>query len=580
MKRRKKSQRTNGEKVISDGTLAEVQEYVDGVLSGEITVSLAVRGAVERYVRDLTKQSTDEFPYYFDSDWAAKCIRFYPSVIRHSIGRYAGLPFELSPWQKFCTANLFGWKRDCDRTRRFRKSYRTMARKNGKSSWAAAESIFLAGFDINPNTGKPEAVSQVVLSATKREQAAKVVLAECVRMRERSPKICSKSRFVNKELKFDHNDGEIVAVGSDKPYDGLNPSSVTMDELHAWREFHRPFHDTMTTGSGSRDQPLLSYITTAGDDKSYLWREVYDYAKGVSVGTIEDNEYFAFIAELDEDDDPFDEANWVKANPNLGISVSLDFLRQQAREMKTTAVGVNRFTRYHGNRLVTSTEKAFDMDAWDACEGELSDWSVADAIGLGADLGARDDLAAKAVVARFPLEEVDGKTVYRYEIKAQAYIASDSERDLTKQPFCNWIYSEHIKKRQFPLAELTADVIEDCRALYVHAVAFDPYNGQQLAETLQSENIVAARMAQNQTNFNEAIRDFLQAIKDGRVTHDGNPVLRWCVNNAVVSADRSDRWMFDKRESSEKIDVVVAVVMAFRICCIAPERTQGSLFVR
>lgn len=565
--------------MIADGTLAIVNEYVGGVLSGQITTSAAVRGAVQRHADDLARQSTQEFPYHFDAEWAAKCIRFYPSVIRHSIGRYAGLPFELSPWQAFCTANLFGWKRDADNTRRFRKSYRTMARKNGKSSWAAAESIFLAGFDINPNTGKPEAVSQVVLSATKREQAAKVVLAECVRMRDRSPKISSKSRWVNKELKFEHNDGEIVAVGSDKPYDGLNPSSVTMDELHAWREFHRPFHDTMTTGSGSRDQPLLSYITTAGDDKSYLWREVYDYAKGVSLGTIEDNEYFAFIAELDEEDDPFDEANWIKANPNMGVSVSIDFLRQQAREMRTTSIGVNRFTRYHGNRLVTSTEKAFDLEQWDACEGQLSDWAEAEAIGAGADLGARDDLAAKGLVARFPLTEVDGKTVYRYEIRCQAYIADDSRRDLTKQPFANWIYAELIKKRQFPLAELTADLIADCNDFQPYAVAFDPYNGQQLAESLQAEGITAARMAQNQANFNEAIRDFLQALKDGRIMHDGNPVLRWCVNNAVVARDRNDRWMFDKRESSEKIDLIVAVLMAFRMCCVAPERASGSLYI-
>ena len=565
--------------MIADGTLNIVADYVDGVLAGHITVSKAVRGAVERYVRDLGNQSSEEFPYHFDGDWAAKCIRFYPSVIRHSIGRYVGLPFELSPWQAFCTANLFGWKRDADNTRRFRKTYRTMARKNGKSSWAAAESIFLAGFDVNPNTGKPEAVSQVVLSATKREQAAKVVLAECVRMRARSPNIASKSRFVNKEMKFDHNDGEIVAVGSDKPYDGLNPSSVTMDELHAWREFHRPFHDTMTTGSGSRDQPLLSYITTAGDDKSYLWREVYDYAKGVAIGLIEDSEYFAFIAELDEDDDPFDESNWLKANPNLGVSVSIDFLRQQAREMRTTPIGVNRFTRYHGNRLVTSTEKAFDLQQWDACHGELSDWATADAVGAGADLGARDDFAAKACVARFPFAEVDGKTVYRYEIRAQAYIVDDSKRDLTQQPFCNWIYNEQLRKRRFPLAELTADLVEDCTEYQPHAVAYDPYNGQQLAESLASEGIVAARMAQNQANFNEAIRDFLQALKDGRITHDGNPVLRWCVNNAVIARDRNDRWMFDKRESNEKIDAIVAVVMAFRMCCVAPERATGSLYI-
>lgn len=565
--------------MIADGSLSEVNEYVDGVLDGSIAVSKAVRGAVERYRRDLAKQSTTEFPYHFDADYAAKCIRFYPSVLRHSIGRYAGLPFELSPWQKFCTANIFGWKRDCDRTRRFRKCYRTMARKNGKSSWSAGEAIFLAGFDVNPNTGKPESVSQVVLSATKREQASKVVLAECVRMRERSAKIAAKSRYVNKEIRFESNDGEILAIGSDKPYDGLNPHNVLMDELHAWREHHRPFHDTMITGSASRDQPLISYITTAGDDRSHLWKEVYDYAKAVALGTIVDDEYFAFIAELDEEDDPFDEANWIKANPNLGVSVSIDYLRQQAREHKTTALGINRFTRYHGNRLVSSTAKAFDLDQWDKCKGEYSDWSQADAIGGAVDLGGRDDLAAFAMVARFPMDERDGKPVYRYECKVSAFIAQDTTRDLKKQPFADWVYGDLLHVCRFPTADLRGKLVEDCAAHGVFGVAFDPYNAQQLGDDLTAEGINAVRMAQNCSMFNEPIRDFIEAMRDGRITHDGNPLLRWCMNNAVLIRDRQDRWMFDKRDSSDKIDPVVAMVMAFRMASLAPERASGSLFI-
>lgn len=565
--------------MISDATLAEVDSYVDQVLSGELRVSRAVFGAVCRYVRDLQDQSSEAFPYYFDAAYAARCIRFYPSVIKHSIGRYAGLPFELSLWQKFCTANIFGWKRVADDTRRFRKVYRTMGRKNGKSSWIAAESIFLAGYDINPKTGKPESVSQVVLSATKREQATKVVMAECVRMRERSSKISSKSRFVNKELRFEHNDGEIIAVGSDKPYDGLNPHSVAMDELHAWKEHHRPFHDTMITGSASRDQPIISYITTAGDDRSYLWKEVYDYAKGVATGTIEDPEYFAFIAELDEDDDPFDEANWIKANPNLGISVSIDYLRAQARENRTSAIGINRFTRYHGNRLVSATEKAFDLEQWDACEGELSDWSQADAIGAGFDLGGRDDLSAYALVARFILDQKDDRPTYRYEAKVKAYIAEDTERDLKKQPFANWAYDGLLQVCRFPTSDLRGALIADCEEYAPHGVAYDPYNAQQLGDELTAEGIVAARMSQNCANFNEPIRDLLDCIRDGRFRHDGNPLLRWCCNNAIMIRDRQDRWMFDKRDSADKIDPIVALTMAFRMASLAPERASGNLFV-
>src|SRR5690606_33996184 len=136
--------------------------------------------------------------------------------------------------------------------------------------------------------------------------------------------------------------------------------------------------------------------TTAGSDKSQLWMEIYTYCKQVLAGVIDDPSLFAFIAELDDGDDVFDESLWVKANPNLGVSVSREYLRDQAREARSSAIAENRFTRYHCNRIVSSLEKAIDLEQWDspaACEN-LSDWSRADAIAAAADLGSRDDLAS------------------------------------------------------------------------------------------------------------------------------------------------------------------------------------------
>jgi phage terminase large subunit-like protein len=419
----------------------------------------------------------------------------------------------------------------------------------------------------------------VVLCATKKEQAERVVYAEIERMRRASPSITKASSDARRQIKFSGNDGLIMCVGSDRPYDGLNPHSVMMDELHAWCEFHRPFYDTMLTGSGFRDQPLTSYLTTAGDEKSYLWKEVYDSSQKVLRGDVQDDSFFAFIAELDEADDIFDEANWVKANPNLGVSVSIDYLREQATEARTGKIQANRFTRYHCNRIVTSVEQAIDVKEWDACQGELSDWTTADAVGCGVDLGARDDLAAEGYCARFPIGEKDGTPIYRYEIRTQAHIGEDTSRDMTKAPFSHWLHAELIRRNRFPLASLRDSVVERCNAWHVKTVAYDPYNGQSIAEELEREGLTPARMAQNQVNFNEPIRDFLQAVKDGRVRHDGNPLLRWCAGNAVIARDRNDRWMFDKRSSNEKIDPLVAAVMAFRVASLAPARATGPLFI-
>lgn len=564
--------------MITSGVRARVQEYIDGVLDESIVASKRVREAVERHERDITSQSTEAFPYYFDYAEASQVCQFFPCVLRHSIGEFARLPFELSGFQLFCTWVLFGWKRDVDNSRRFRKAYISLARKNGKSTWIAGMCHYFASGDVDPATGEPESVGQILLTATKKDQA-KVVYSETERMRLQSSALAKLSSVKYDTITYKHNQSYIRIVASDKPFDGLNPHVVVMDELHAWQEQHRKFYDTMVTGGGSRTQPLHLIITTAGDDQSHLWLADYRYASNVVSGVFKDESLFAFIAELDEADDPADESCWPKSNPNLGVSVKLEYLRQRWQEDQHTSLGVNRFTRYHGNRLVTSTTRAFDLGLWDKCERPLSDWTKADAVGAGIDLGSRDDLAAFALCARFPMGEQDGAPVYRYELRAYAFVADDCKRDLHQMPFATWIHCGLLEKSKYPISELQTKLVDFCREYCISTVAYDPYNAQQLGEDLGQEGITAARMAQNQTNFNEPIRDFQQMIVDGRFSHDGNALLRWCVGNAVLNVDRSDRWMFDKKSSNEKIDPLVASVMAYRIVSLAPQRATGSLFI-
>ena len=561
--------------MITSSDQGKVHNYIDGVLDGSIVASKMVVAACNRHIKDLSRQSTDEFPYFFDAANARRTCQFFPSVLKHSIGEFAGHPFELSPFQMFCNWNIFGWKRDSDYSRRFRKIYLTLGRKNGKSTWIGGLSHYLACGDIDPATGKPEAVGQILLTATKKEQA-KVVYSEAERMRLQSPSLFKMSHVRYETITYKATGSYIRTVGSNRPFDGLNPSAVIMDELHSWQEQHRPFYDTMVTGSGSRTQPLHIIITTAGDETSQLWLADYNYSKDVLNGLFKDESLFAFIAEMDDGDELGDESLWQKSNPNLGVSVKLDYLRQRWLEDKNTEVGKNRFKRYHGNMLVSSTAKAFDPETWDACAKALSDWHDADAIGIGVDVGSRDDFAAFAVCARFVLKD-DGETpIYRYEVKTFAYIAEDTKRDLSKLPFSTWIHCDLLTKAKFPVHDMYANIMSHCNEFDIQTVGYDPNNALQLGEDLTREGIVAVRVAQNQLNFNEPIRDFQQAITDGRLSHDGNPLLKWCAGNAVVSSDKNDRWMFDKRSSSEKIDPIVAAVMAFRIASLAPTKFSGS----
>jgi phage terminase large subunit-like protein len=570
--------------VITSGISAKIERYVDSVLGGEIEACDLVKRCVNRYVNDLSRAGSDEFPYYFDRKWAASACQFFPCVLKHSIGEFAGRPFELEPWQAFSIWNILGWKRCDDRSRRFRKVYWSMARKQGKSSIAAGLCLFLGAGDIDPATGKPEAIGQILLAATKKEQAA-VVYGEAERMRMQSHSLKQISSVKHETITFNHNGTFIKKVSSDRPLDGMNPSVVVLDEIHAWGQHHRKFYDTIITGSAARTQPLQIIVTTAGADDSHLWLENYDYACNVLRGIYKDESLFAIIYELDEGDDPGDESKWIKANPNLNISCSLDYLRQRWNEDKHTSIGRNRFMRYHMNRVVSSTERPFDISDFDACVKPLSDWSKSDAIGSGTDLGSRDDLAAYGLVARFPIDvQEDGTPIYRYEGKVRSFIAQDSRRDLTKSPFSQWIHNGSLKVSKYPIADLQDSLIEECLELGIQRSAYDPYNGQQLCENLTREGIVAVRMAQNPSMFNEPIRDFIQAIKDGRFTFEDSGLLRWAASNAIIVRDNSDRWMFDKKTSTEqkansKIDPIVALVMAFNVCCREPHAPVGSLLI-
>ena len=568
--------------MISNVALDRFQSYVDDVLHGDAIVSEAVRAAVVRHTEDLKRQDAADFPYIFDAKHAARVIGFFPIACKHSIGEFQGLPFELENWQAFIVGSLFGWKR-IDGTRRFRKAYISVARKNGKSTLISALVHFLAMADINPKTGKPESVAEIVLTATKKDQAS-VVFNEAKRMRMQSPEISRISNVKYNQINYTHNEASIRISSSERPLSGLNPHAVIMDELHEWRTQHTKFYDTMVTGFASRMQPLHINITTAGDDSSELWEKEYDYAIEVVHGRHIDNNLFVFSAELDKDDDPFDECNWIKANPNLGVSVKLDYLREQANREKTTLVGQNRFTRFHGNRKVTAVQKAFDIQAWDNCAGELSDWSTADCICYAADIGGRDDLASVGAVARWTIgyaenERGDDEPQYRYECKQQAFICTETQRDLTTQPWATWLHEDRIKQAKWVITTLVKSMQESMEADNATQFAYDRWNASQLAEQLEQDGLTPIDFKQSCAMYNEPIREFLDCVSKGTIRHNGDPVLRWAVNNMTICKNSEDQWKPDRKSSKDKIDPIVAVLMAFRLAMIQPARASGSALI-
>lgn len=555
-----------------DRQIDHFDKYVSDVLEGRIVVGEHVLNAVKRHVGDVQRMKSGDFPYYFDRQIADRAISAFPLLFRHTIGAYADSPFVLSPWQAFIVGCVFGWKCE-DGTRRFRRCYVSIGRKNGKSTLAAGISILLGRFD-----GEQQA--QVYIGATKADQA-KVIFHEACRMIRKSPHLAKMSDIRVGQINFDATNSYIRPLGSDRAFDGLNPHGIIFDELHAWKEIHRPFYDTLTTGSASRKQPLRFTITTAGDNKSLIWKEENDYACEVAAGRIAEENYFVFVASMDKNDDIFNERNWPKSLPNLGVSVSIDYIREQAREAQSSPQARNRFARYFANVEVTSAEQAIDPALWDACQGELSDWNFADVICGGIDHGGKSDLAANAMVARFVEgEDENGKPDYRYEVRCRCFIDTDTSRDLTQQPWESWVRSEKLFVSSQVSADLRDSLAMEMQQHGFRQIGLDPWNTRQIGEELQAEGFEPVNISQTRANMNEPLTMFMDLIRKGKIRHDGSqPILRWAIGNLVIDRDQNDRWMPSKKQSADKIDPVVAVLMALRLASLAPAKAKGSLFI-
>src|SRR5215831_2894030 len=302
-------------------TLDETTAWARQVVAGDVVACRLVRFACRRHLRDL--KTGRRRGLHFDVEAAQHRIGFYPEFLRHSKGEWARRPVELSGWQKFVIGSVFGWKR-ADGTRRFRYVYEELPRKNGKSTK-------LAGVGIDMLLCDDEQGAEIYAAATKRDQA-RIIFDEAKRMVASSPELSGMISRFKLNLSVDVTGSKFEPLSSDeRTLDGLNPHCVLVDELHRHR--NRALLDVMDTAVGSRRQPLIWIITTAGDDApESVYATENDYAVKVLEGTLKDDNVFAFISTIDKDDRWDDPKAWAKANPNLGVSVKLDDLERQAQK--------------------------------------------------------------------------------------------------------------------------------------------------------------------------------------------------------------------------------------------------------
>jgi phage terminase large subunit-like protein len=521
-----------------------VTQYALDVLAGRVVTGELVKRACERHLRDLA--DGHERGLSWDRAEAQHSIDFYP-LLHHYKGRDD--PIILEGWQQFIVGSAFGWKRE-DGTRRFRFIYVEVASKNGKSTMAGGAGLRLAFFDGEPG-------GEVYAAATKRDQA-KIPWNAAVQMVKKSPSLQSRIQVLAGSLAQVSTASFFQPLGRDADSDqGINPNGAIIDELHVHDT--RDLLDNIEKAASARRQPMIWKITTAGVKRESVWADERADAVAVLEGRATDDSMFAVIYTLDEGDDPFDEAVWPKANPNLDVSVKLDFLRERAAKAQRSPGAMAAYLRYHMNIPTQVATRAISIAEWDKCGAEPVIPDGAQVI-VGLDLASVRDLTALVVVHR------DTDDFYNVLCRfwcPEEGIAERSRRDGV--PYDDWARDGFLTATPGNVTDYSfvrAQAQADAERWQILEVGYDRWNATQLATELEQDGAVMVPISQTQAGLAPSWREVEKAVLEGKLRHGNHPILRWMAGNVEVETDAAGNQKPSKARSSERIDGMVALTMA------------------
>lgn len=488
--------------------------------------------------------------------------------LRHIQGEWAGKRFTLLDWQKKKVIKpLFGTLND-DLKRQYRICYIEIPKKNGKSPFAAAMALYMLCAD-------GENAPEVYFAAADREQAgyayryaalmahANETLSKCLTILD------SRKRIINPV-----NSGFMQVLSAESyTKHGINPSCIIFDELHA--QPNDDLWNTLTSGTDyARQQQLIIVLTTAGIyDKNSIWWKQRTRAQQVKAGILKDPRFLPVLYLADpEKDDPADEKLWKRVNPSLGHIFMIDKIRQDYNEAKQNPIDFQNFLRFRLNIPIRQLSKWMPMDAWDKCAGASDPESLKGRKAYGGlDLSSKVDLAAFVLV--IPPEDRDGifdviwkfycpeeGILKRSQVDRVNYDIWEKEGFLTATPG-NVIDYAFIEK----------DIFETAEIYQLEEIGYDSWNAQatatrimeKLNPTNDEKSFQMVEMRQGAKTFNEPAKDLLVKIMMGKVRHGGNPIARWNADNLVMRADANGNIAPDKLKATDKIDGIVALLMAW-----------------
>lgn len=527
--------------------------YAKDVVAGKIPAGRFVKAACKRQIEDLKRWKAKGAAYRFDAARANKVCRFI-ELLPHIKGPKAGEPIVLEPWQVFILTTVFGWVK-ADGSRRFRRVYIEVPRGNGKSALSSGVGLYML-------CGDGEGGAEVYSFATTRDQA-KIVFGDAQNMARRTPGLrthfgvdvnAHNINVLRTASKFE----ALSAEGS--TLDGLNTHFACVDELHAHKT--RAVYDVVETSIGKRAQSLLWVITTAGSNRAGICYEVRGFVIKVLAGVAKDESQFGIVYGLDEEDDWTTEEALIKANPNWGISVMPEVLLPLQAKAMTMPSAANNFKTKHLNEWVNADTAWMDMRAWDACKDPALDQEqfAGEPTYVALDLASKVDIAAKVALHE---RTIDGKS--HYYVFGQYYLPRDTVERGENSQYQGWEHMGLLTVTDGAVIDfdvIEQDLLADCSRFEVREVPYDPFQATQLSTRMAAQGVPMVEMRPTVLNFSEPMKQLEALVLQGRLHHNGDPVLAWMMSNVVAHMDAKDNIYPRKERPENKIDGVVALIMA------------------
>jgi phage terminase large subunit-like protein len=528
------------------------ERYIDGVLSGAIAVSKKTRLTFERHRNDLLV--APERGWYFDRRAAERVFDFC-SLLKHSPDKRSWTRFEPEPWQAAIIYIVFGWKKR-DGTRRFNYVYIEIPKKNGKTTFAAVFANYLLFFD-----GEEEA--EVYCAATVEKQAH-ICFDKAKRMIEKSPELAKRARALTNNVSVLSTGSKMEPLGRDsESMEGINPHAAVIDEYHVFTWKNNIVFENIQSATVNRRQPLVVIITTSGRDKDLPCFEYRALCLDILSGEKVQDDTFAIIYTLDDDDDWKDPAVWRKANPNWGVSVLPERFEDEFKGALNSRSKEVAFKTKNLNLWVDAPTVWMPDELWMACSHGLS---LADLNGLvcygGLDLASHVDIISLALF--FP--EVKGHPALRFYFWIPESKVKEKEDRVDYALWARQGFVTIMPGGIIDTDQVCGDILKIMQEYRMEGLAYDPYMAHHgVVQGIQKGGFPVDRMdpyIQSIKNMSAPSKEFERMVASGMLEHFNNPVARWMLKNVMLIVDTNENIKPDKKRSREKIDGIIAAITA------------------